>query len=688
MNQLKIPVLLAGPIIRRVEPSQVYIWAATSEAYHIDANLYDVSSERNNITYEEINIQCELNTIQLGKKLFIQLLKITPGQGLFNTNQLIGYNLTFKKGARLFDLASLGLLTKGDENSICYGELKYPSFYISDSKAPILYGSCRKLHGEGKDTLSLGDQVVNDHYDDTLNRPGALFLLGDQIYADDVADPLVRPISTLAKHLIGHKEQLGQLESGLDHAMFQTALKQINGRGYIMKYYGKFTSSSASNHLIELGEYAIMYLLSWSPALWELIIQNRLIDSFDEALKKNDVYFVFSSEYKKKHKAEKKQRSKQYRKQQERLTSFYRSLYRVRRLLANIPVYMIFDDHDITDDWNLSYEWKENVKKAPLGKHVVSNGLTAYWAFQGWGNNPDSFNRSFITTIKRYAEALMNGKMQKAYQAWTEQMWGFKQWHFVAPTSPKAVFLDTRTQRKFDHCPKPYRVGKFFEETESVPQLICKREWEAVNRSLMKSDWKSNQPLIIVSAVPVYGMELIENFLHKYTKPLRIINADVDTTFDFEAWKYNGRGFTAFLQQVADWNPSTCIILSGDVHYSSSVYAKVQMQNGQELNIKEFTSSPQNNMSFPGIWGHLLKMIIRMKSKPRHKEDVYRICDADGRIKQIKRKEMNQVQYVWKDQLSYQPVKNKSIVETENNIGYLKVVKQDIEHQLLTILRH
>ena len=688
MKKLQLPALLAGPIIRRVEESQVYIWAATSEAYNMYADLFYVSKESKDITYKEIDTEHELNTIQLGKKLYIQMIKITPSKGLFKTNQLIGYNLSFKKGSHLFDLASLGLLTKGDdEYSIIYGDLQYPSFYISDSKqpTPIIYGSCRKLHGEGEDTLSLGDQVMGKNHTDTVNRPGSLFLLGDQIYADDVADPLVRPISILVEQLIGHKEELSQFESRLDHEIFQTALEQINGRSYLMKYFGRFTSSSANNHLITLGEYAIMYLLSWSPALWELIVQNNLIDSFEEAIEKNDVYFAFSSQYEKEHKTEKKQQSKQYRKQQERISSFYNSLYQVRRLLANIPVYMIFDDHDITDDWNLSYEWKESVKKSPLGRHVVSNGLTAYWAFQGWGNNPNSFEESFITTIRNYSNSLMNGTMQTYYQAWTEQMWGFKQWHFVAPTYPKAVFLDTRTQREYDHCPKPYKVGRFIEEIESVPQLISKSGWEAVNDSLIQSDWQSGQPLIIVSASPVYGMGLIENFIHVYTKPLRLLGVNVNSTFDFETWKYNGKGFTTLLQQIADWNPSPCIILSGDVHYSSSVFAKVHLQSGQELNLKQFTSSPQNNMSFTRLWGKLLKIVVWFNSKHREKRDIYRYCDPAYRIMHIKSSDINHVNYIWKDQLRYQPVKSKSIVETKNNMGYLKVINQEIEHQLLIV---
>jgi phosphodiesterase/alkaline phosphatase D-like protein len=57
-------------------------------------------------------------------------------------------------------------------------------------------------------------------------------------------------------------------------------------------------------------------------------------------------------------------------------------------VLANVPTYMIFDDHDVTDDWNLTARWRHRVHASPAGRRIVANALAAYWAFQGWGNDP------------------------------------------------------------------------------------------------------------------------------------------------------------------------------------------------------------------------------------------------------------------------------------------------------------
>jgi hypothetical protein len=63
---------------------------------------------------------------------------------------------------------------------------------------------------------------------------------------------------------------------------------------------------------------------------------------------------------------------------------------------------MICDDHEITNDWNITKEWVENVRAISCGMQVVANGLAAYWAFQAWENNPDLFDQSFVDAISGY----------------------------------------------------------------------------------------------------------------------------------------------------------------------------------------------------------------------------------------------------------------------------------------------
>ena len=49
---------------------------------------------------------------------------------------------------------------------------------------------------------------------------------------------------------------------------------------------------------------------------------------------------------------------------------------------------MVPDDHDVSDDWYFSREWREQVFTRPLGVDIVRNGMMAIALMQAWGNNP------------------------------------------------------------------------------------------------------------------------------------------------------------------------------------------------------------------------------------------------------------------------------------------------------------
>lgn len=54
-----------------------------------------------------------------------------------------------------------------------------------------------------------------------------------------------------------------------------------------------------------------------------------------------------------------------YEKEKRATLQFVEGLSSVRRLLAHIPTAMIFDDHDVTDDWNLNRAWEALAYSGP-----------------------------------------------------------------------------------------------------------------------------------------------------------------------------------------------------------------------------------------------------------------------------------------------------------------------------------
>ncbi|MER6689733.1 alkaline phosphatase D family protein [Streptomyces minutiscleroticus] len=58
----------------------------------------------------------------------------------------------------------------------------------------------------------------------------------------------------------------------------------------------------------------------------------------------------------------------------------------VRWLLSTVPTCMIFDDHDVMDDWNTSGAWVEDMRATPWWRERVLSGLMSYWVHQHLGN--------------------------------------------------------------------------------------------------------------------------------------------------------------------------------------------------------------------------------------------------------------------------------------------------------------
>jgi hypothetical protein len=57
-----------------------------------------------------------------------------------------------------------------------------------------------------------------------------------------------------------------------------------------------------------------------------------------------------------------------------------------RWLLSTLPSSMIFDDHDVRDDWNTSYAWKQEIEKTSWWHERIVSGLVSYWVHQHLGN--------------------------------------------------------------------------------------------------------------------------------------------------------------------------------------------------------------------------------------------------------------------------------------------------------------
>ncbi len=57
-----------------------------------------------------------------------------------------------------------------------------------------------------------------------------------------------------------------------------------------------------------------------------------------------------------------------------------------RWLLSTLPSAMIFDDHDVRDDWNTSDVWRRQMDERSWWHDRIVGGLASYWVYQHLGN--------------------------------------------------------------------------------------------------------------------------------------------------------------------------------------------------------------------------------------------------------------------------------------------------------------
>lgn len=543
ISQESLPTVIAGPLLRHVDETSVTLWLVTS----IEA-APTVSLGQQTL---ELPTQ-QTSTIQVGQRAFIQLIQLTPPSPLA-TDTPYYYALTFAESAaqQQWQLARQALLYDGQE---------YFSFRYQTQLSNVLHGSCRKPHHPVDDALQRVDECIAAEFSQQVKRPDMLIMSGDQVYTDDVAGPMLQAIQHVivrlglfdepltgavvdyASELTGHEHNFYERNQILPQVDLNTPLSKLF---FTAKRKPVFTSVNAHNHLISLSEIIAMYILVWSDALWAEI-------SLDASVVPQRYHAQFTEE-------------------QQALTPFVAGLAPIRRALAHLPVYMIFDDHDVTDDWNLTRGWEEEVYGHPLSRRMVGNALVAYWLCQGWGNQPAKF-----ADILSQAATVFTPDGLQQQDAFIDTLFDFEQWHYTLHTSPPICVLDTRTRR--------------WRSESSLNKPSGLMDWEALCE--FQQDIIGQQAVIVVSAAPIYGVKFIEAIQKVFTFFGKAL------TVDAENWMAHRGTAHVMLNIFRHYRtPPEFIILSGDVHYSFVYDVRLRFRRNSP-HITQFTCSGLKN-TFP-----------------------------------------------------------------------------------------
>ncbi len=255
----------------------------------------------------------------------------------------------------------------------------------------------------------------------------------------------------------------------------------------------------------------------------------------------------------------------------------YAELYRLawtdpanRWLLSTVASAMIFDDHDIRDDWNTSLEWRRRIEATDWWHDRVVGGLASYWIYQHLGN---------LSPAERDEDAL---------------------WRRIRDhTGPDSLDLTAEVDALADRAdrePDSYRWS-YARDFDTQARLVvvdsrAARVLQPGRRSILddgEMDWLDQQlrgdvdHLLIGTSLPfllspaLHHAEALDEAAAEgaWGRAVGWLAERVRQAFDLEHWAAFGDGFVRVARMVLEVGagrrgsaPSTITFLSGDVHHS------------------------------------------------------------------------------------------------------------------------
>jgi hypothetical protein len=241
-----------------------------------------------------------------------------------------------------------------------------------------------------------------------------------------------------------------------------------------------------------------------------------------------------------------------------------------RWVLSVVPSAMIFDDHDMIDDWNTSASWLDDIRRQPWWKDRVIGGFMSYWVYQHLGNLSPREIRSegMLDTFVGLGDATA------ALTAWAEEaeraagVPGGYRFSFYRDLGPvRLVVIDSRTGRVLE---------------PGARSMVDDEEWTWI----VEHADVDCEHLVLATSVPVNmpgGLHDLEQWNERmcngaWGKPFARFGEAIRRAVDLEDWSAFHDSYRALMDLVRDVAtprerpaadpPATVTILSGDVHFS------------------------------------------------------------------------------------------------------------------------
>ncbi|SCL21262.1 PhoD-like phosphatase [Micromonospora rhizosphaerae] len=290
----------------------------------------------------------------------------------------------------------------------------------------------------------------------------------------------------------------------------------------------------------------------------------------------------------------------------------------IRWLLSTVPSVMIFDDHEVIDDWNTSAAWRADMREQPWWAERIRSGLASYWVYQHLGNlSPDEIAadpvyakvaaaedatgvlREFGERVDKEADLAHDTERWRAVQY---------QWSYALDLGrTRLVMLDNRSSRVLEAGNRA---------------MLPPGEWSwFVDRAHGVYDH-----LVVGSSLPwllppgIHHVEAWNERLVDSRRPwLGKVSERIRRACDLEHWASFGRSFEALGELFARIGsgtpgrsgdrvgagpayapPASISVLSGDVHHSYVARARFA-DSTVRTPVHQLTCSPIHNQVPAGM---------------------------------------------------------------------------------------
>jgi hypothetical protein len=279
----------------------------------------------------------------------------------------------------------------------------------------------------------------------------------------------------------------------------------------------------------------------------------------------------------------------------------YARLYRdswgdpaIRWLLSTVPSAMIFDDHEVSDDWNISGAWLEETRHNPWWNDQIVGAHASYWLYQHLGNlSPQELATNDLFERIRGSEDGWPLLRDFAYHAHRQS--GGTRWSFHRDFGRvRLVMVDSRGGRVLD------------EERRS---MVDEEEW----RWIEDKATGGFDHLLLGTSLPLLtgpGMHHLQTWNEAvcagaWGERAKGWGESIRRSQDLDQWPSFGTSFAALaglIRRVASGEkgdpPSSITVLSGDVHHGYLAEARFHA-SGASSAIHQAVCSPLRN-ALPG----------------------------------------------------------------------------------------